>query len=103
MMGRPTRRRPMSEINVDDGVPDEINRPFGTIIVVNPGDDLDDPQAAYLEFIPASNFNGVRLVPYVVEDLPPNRVVNGVELDEPNPTHVPRSAEAWVEVIASQK
>jgi outer membrane protein assembly factor BamB len=92
-----------SPINVEDGLPDEIVRPFGTIIVVNPGDDPDQPQAASLELVPSPNFNGVRRIRYTVEDLPPNSIVNGIELDEPNPTHVPRTAGAWIELVATRE
>jgi outer membrane protein assembly factor BamB len=87
-------------INLDDGVPDEVYRPFGMILVVNPGDDPDQPDAAFLEFTPSLNFNGVRKLRYTIEDLPPNRIVNGIELDEPNPTHVARNDEAWIELVA---
>jgi outer membrane protein assembly factor BamB len=82
-------------INTEDGQPDTIVRRFGTFVVVNPGDDPDDPAAAYLSFTP-SRFGRPQRVSYSVEDLAPNRVVNGVELDEPNPTHTPRRDSAWI-------
>jgi outer membrane protein assembly factor BamB len=86
-------------ISAEDETPDEIVRPFGTIVVVNPGEDPDDPEAAYLLFTPSENFSGARTLPYTVEDLAPNRVVNGVELDEPNPTHTPRDSSALIRVF----
>jgi outer membrane protein assembly factor BamB len=90
-----------SDIDVDDGMPDEIYWPYGTIVVVNPGDDPDDPDAAYLQFTPASNFKGVRMIGYAVEDMAPNLIVNGVEVDEPNPTHTPRTAEARIRLVST--
>jgi outer membrane protein assembly factor BamB len=79
-----------ARVDTEDGEPDTIVRPFGTIVVVNPGDDPADPHAASVEFLASNKFKGSRRVPYIVEDLAPNRVVNGEELDEPNPTHTPR-------------
>lgn len=90
-----------SPINVDDGIPDVISRPFGRLLVVNPGDDPTRPEDAYLGFDPAPNFRGQRKIPYVVEDLAPARIVNGVELQESNPTHTPRTAGAWITLVAS--
>jgi outer membrane protein assembly factor BamB len=84
-------------VDTADGVPDTIVRSFGTIVVVNPGDDPGQPQAAYLLFTPSEGFSG-QTFPYTVEDMAPNRVLNGVELDEPNPTHTPRKSTAQVNV-----
>lgn len=92
------RRVAGSPVNVEDGAPDTIVRPFGTIVVVNPGDDPVHPDAAYLQLTAAPNFNGSRRFVYTIEDIAPNRVVNGVELDEPNPTHTPRLSSAWVQI-----
>ena len=83
-------------VNLDDGAPDTIHRSFGTIVVVNPGDDPTDPDAAYLLFTPSVHFHGVQFFGYTIEDMAPGRIVNGVETDEPNPTHTPRRASAWV-------
>ncbi|HRX87681.1 MAG TPA: Ig-like domain-containing protein, partial [Phycisphaerae bacterium] len=85
-------------IDMTDGAPDEITTFFGTIRVFNPGDDPADPQAAYLEYTPSRWHPRHWFVVYSVEDLAPNRVVNGVETSEPNPTHVPREDATWVEV-----
>jgi len=88
-----------SPINTDDGVPDTISTLYGSITVVNPGDDPADPQAAYLGFTPSARFNGVGSLPYVVEDIAPSRIVNGVATGEPNPTHTPRTNGAWIALI----
>ena len=87
------------EVDIEDGVPDTIVRPFGTIVVVNPGDDPSRPDAAFLLLRPSPTFHGSRRLPYTVEDVAPNRVVNGVELDEPNPTHTPRRSSARIVVF----
>jgi len=92
-----------TEIDVEDGFPDVVALPFGSILVVNPGDDPAHPQEARLEFSPSPIFNGVRKVYYVIEDLAPPRKVNGLELQEPNPTHTPRRAGAWIDLVASGK
>jgi hypothetical protein len=87
------------EIDTGDGLPDTIERPYGTLVVVNPGDDPDEPEAAYVRFEAAEDFVGGRTVPYTVEDLAPKTMVNGVELDEPNPTHTPRIGKARIRLI----
>jgi outer membrane protein assembly factor BamB len=84
------------DLDTEDGLPDTIVRPYGTIVVVNPGDDPAAPDAAYLSFTASEKFKGSRTLPYVVEDVAPNLVVNGVELEEPNPTHTPRTDEALI-------
>jgi len=58
--GDPLRFARVAGVDVDDadGTPDSIALPFGTVVVFNPGDDPADPDAAYLEFIPAPNFKG---------------------------------------------
>jgi hypothetical protein len=88
-------------VNTSDGLPDEITLPYGTLIVVNPGDDPTQPESAYLQFTPSSRFNGHRKINYLIEDVAPNRIVNGVELDEPNPTHKPRFGWAKIYLRAS--
>jgi outer membrane protein assembly factor BamB len=90
-------------VNTEDGMPDTIVRPFGTIVVVNPGDDPAQPDAAYLLLTPSEDFFGSRTFPYTVEDMAPNRVVNGVELDEPNPTHTPRRSSARIRVFSGSR
>lgn len=87
-------------VNTDDATPDAIHTPYGLITVVNPGDDPAHPLAAYLEFTPASQFDGVRMLRYLVEDIAPTRVVNGQETGEPNPTHTPRTDTAWIRLRA---
>lgn len=84
------------QVDIADGMPDTIVRPFGTLVVFNPGDDNDQPDAAYVLFTPSEDFTGARTFPYRIEDLAPRRVVNGQELDEPNPTHTPRSSTAHI-------
>jgi outer membrane protein assembly factor BamB len=84
------------EIDAEDGMPDTIERPYGTIVVVNPGDDPAEPDAAYLTFLASEEFVGSRTLPYTVEDLAPDRVVNGLVLDEPNPTHTARTGKALI-------
>ena len=83
-------------VDTEDGQPDTIHVRFGTFVVVNPGDDPDDADAAYLTFTPSWWFHGSRRVRYAIADMAPNRIVNGVELDEPNPTHKPRTGSAWM-------
>jgi outer membrane protein assembly factor BamB len=85
-------------INLDDGATDTIQLFYGQVEVVNPGDDTSDPGAAYLVFTPNLRFHGQSFLWYRIEDMAPNRVVNGVELDEPNPTHRPRRAYACVQL-----
>jgi outer membrane protein assembly factor BamB len=87
------------DVDLDDGAPDTIERPYGTIVVVNPGDNPDQPDAAYLEFTPSHRFHGSRWLRYTIEDIAPNRVVNGVESEEPNPTHTPRRSSARIRVF----
>lgn len=77
-------------IDTNDHAPDELYRWYGTFMVFNPGDDPADPEAAYINFTPSHWFHGTRTISYVVEDVAPDRVVNGVTLNEPNPTHKAR-------------
>ena len=87
-----------SRIDTEDEIPDMIQRPYGTIVVVNPGDDPDDADAAYLVFTPAAHRWGPRRIRYTVEDVAPKLVVNGVETGEPNPTHTPRESSARIRI-----
>ncbi|USN99085.1 MAG: PQQ-binding-like beta-propeller repeat protein [Phycisphaeraceae bacterium] len=88
-----------AQINLDDGVPDVIDTPYGTITVVNPGDDATHPDAGYLILMALPTFSSARTFDYVVEDLAPSRIVNGVETDEPNPTHTALAAGARVYLL----
>jgi len=85
-------------IDTGDATPDTIERPYGTIVVVNPGDGPDEASEAYLVFTPTAHFRGSHGIRYTVEDVAPKRVVNGVELDEANPTHTPRRSSARIRV-----
>jgi hypothetical protein len=87
------------DINQDDGSADTVNLPYGNIEVFNPGDDPADPEAAYLKFTPSERFRGLRHLSYQVEDIAPNRVVNGIVFDEPEPTHRSRTARAYLRLI----
>ena len=88
-------------IDSSDGQPDIIPLTIGTLEVFNPGDDPDDPQAAFLRLTTSGHpFPFLERIPYTVEDLAPDRIVNGVTLDEPNPTHVPRTDSSAVLVVS---
>ena len=91
------------QINVTDHLPDEIHRPFGTIVVYNPGDDPARPLDAYLKLTPFVHFNGVRKIRYEVQDLAPSRVVNGIETGEANPTHRALTDEARIVLVSSRR
>ncbi len=88
-------------INTNDHQPDEIRSQYGRIVVYNPGDDPARPEEAYLEVTAFVRFNGVRRFRYVVEDVAPSRIVNGVETGEPNPTHRALVDEARVALFSS--
>jgi hypothetical protein len=90
-------------IDPDDGQADTVRLPYGKIEVFNPGDDIEDPDAAYLRFTPSRYFRGSRRFSYQVGDIAPNRVVNGIELDEPEPTHRSRTAQAHVRLIENDQ
>jgi hypothetical protein len=92
-----------SEIDTGDGQPDVLHRHYGTIIVVNPGDDPQQPEAGYIRFRASQRFRGVQWIRYTVEDLPPNLIVNGLELNEANPTHTPRTADARIQLVATTR
>ncbi len=87
------------DIDLEDGQPDIIERSYGTIEVVNPGDDPSQSDAAFLLFTPSSGFHGWRTFHYTVEDMAPNRVLNGAELEEADPTHTSRRSTARVRVF----
>ena len=88
-----------NEIDLNDGLADIVHLKFGTVEVFNRGDDLLNPQAAYLKFIPNQHFRKRRKFSYQVADMAPKRIVNGVKLDEPEPTHTPRRASTRVRLI----
>ncbi len=86
-------------VDADDDAPDTIQTWYGEIVVVNPGDDPADPDAAYLEFNPSEWFFGAPEFGYTIEDIAPELVVNGEETDEPNPTHRSRRSYARVRLF----
>jgi len=83
-------------IDPDDGVADLVHLRFGTVEVVNPGDDPASPQAAFLKFTPNRYFRKRHRFNYQIADIAPARVVNNVELDQLEPTHTPRRARSLV-------
>jgi len=85
-----------TKINVDDGVADLVPFKFGTIEVFNLGDDNSHPHAAYLKFTPNRKFSHFADFSYQIADVAPKRKVNGIELNEFEPTHKPRYARAQV-------
>lgn len=87
------------EIDPDDGGADVITVEFGTIEVVNPGDDALDPQAAYLRFTPNDEFGRREKIRYEIADKAPKRMVNGIELNVPEPTHQARRAKAHITLL----
>jgi hypothetical protein len=90
------------EIYLDDASADLVDLGFGTVEVFNRGDDPSSPEAAYLRFIPNERFRTGHRFSYQVADMAPRRVVNGVELDEPEPTHTPRRAGALVSLVKAR-
>ena len=84
------------DINLNDGSADVVSLKFGTVEVFNPGDDPTHPYAAYLKFTPNTKFQRLAKITYQIADMAPNRTVNGVELNEPEPTHTPRRAKAKI-------
>ena len=77
-------------INTADQQPDVVALDYATITVFNQGDDHQQPQAAYLHIQPNAPLSGRRAFRYEVEDVAPQRKVNGVELAESEPAHTPR-------------
>lgn len=75
-----------------DGQADIINLAYGQVQVFNPGDDPNDPNAAYLLFTPNPYFLHSESMQYQIEDIAPAKEINGVALNEPEPTHTPRQA-----------
>ena len=86
-------------IDTSDNEAATIVLPFGKLEVFNPGDHPTDPEAAFLRLTTNDRPYFVGKIPYTVEDLAPNRIVNGVVIDEPNPTHVPRTDDTKVFVL----
>jgi len=87
------------EINLDDNTADIIALKFGTIEVFNAGDDPLDPQAAYLRFTANEHTRKLHQVRYQVADVAPKRVVNGIVLNEVEPTHTPRRASSRIRLL----
>jgi outer membrane protein assembly factor BamB len=86
-------------INTSDHQADEILLSEGRLEVVNPGDTLSASNAAYIKFVPAPGFVGRVLIPYTVEDIAPERIVNGTpQAGESNPTHRARSSSATIRI-----
>jgi outer membrane protein assembly factor BamB len=85
-------------VNPTDGVPDVIVLPEGTLTVFNVGDDPEQPEAAYIQYDPTPGFTGRLRTTYVIEDVAPNRIINGVETSEPNPTHTPLQDDARLRI-----
>jgi outer membrane protein assembly factor BamB len=90
-------------IDLDDGEADVLPLEYGTVQVFNPGDDAAQPNAAYLKFTPNNSFRFLARFNYQVADIAPKRRVNGVELNEPEPTHTPRYANAAVWLLKAPK
>jgi hypothetical protein len=90
-------------IDLDDGEADVLPLEYGTVQVFNPGDDAAQPNAAYLKFTPNNSFRFLARFNYQVADIAPMRRVNGVELNEPEPTHTPRYANAAVWLLKAPK
>ncbi|HFC11952.1 MAG TPA: hypothetical protein ENJ56_03835, partial [Anaerolineae bacterium] len=76
-------------VDPNDGIADVIVLPKGTLTVYNVGDDAADPTAAYIHYEPTAGFTGRLRTNYVVADVAPNLIINGVETNQPNPTHTP--------------
>ena len=89
-------------VDPTDGLPDLLVLSEGTVTVFNVGDDPAHPEAAYIQYDPAPGFTGRLRTTYVVEDVAPNRIINGMESTIPNPTHTPlhNSARLRIRVIA---
>lgn len=88
-------------INTNDGRADIVHLKFGTVEVFNRGDDPFNPQAAYLKFTPNKYFRRQHAFRYQIADVAPQRVINGVALDEPETTHTARYASARVRLFRS--
>lgn len=86
-------------IDTGDGKPDIVAAKSGTVQVFNPGDDVSHPDAAYLKFTPNNNFRKLARISYRVADIAPKRFVNGVALNEAEPTHTPRYGKASVWLV----
>jgi hypothetical protein len=86
-------------INPDDGLVDIVQLANGSVEVFNRGDDFANPDAAYLRFTPNHYFGQRRRFSYKIAAVARPRVVNGVALDELEPTHRPRRAGAKVRLV----
>jgi len=88
-------------VNTDDHVPDVITQRKGTVTIVNPGDDPNDPEAAYITFVPRAGFIGAVKLNYSIEDMAPAAFVNGAEVPgELNAQHIARSGGGFVNVYS---
>jgi len=87
-----------TEINTEDDLSDLVYLKYGTIEVFNRGDDRLKPQAAYLKFTPNGKLRKNQTFHYKISDIAPKRFVNGVELNEAEPTHTPRQASARIKL-----
>jgi len=87
------------KINLDDGLSDIVQLKFGTVEVFNPGDDKLNPKAAYLRFTPNKRFRNRHQFRYQVADVAPKRIVNGIVLNESEPTHTPRRASSHIRLL----
>ncbi len=85
-----------SMIDLDDGVADVVELDYGIVEVFNRGDDQIQPEAAYLKFTPSASFHKRHQFSYQIGDAAPMRIVNGVELEEAEPTHTSRHASSRV-------
>lgn len=92
-----------TEVDLDDGTADVVFLEFGSIEVFNPGDDTSQPNAAYLKFTPNKNFRYLEKIKYQIADIAPKKLINGIELNEPEPTHTPRRANAFIWLLKVQK
>lgn len=82
----------------DDGLPDRIDVEAGTFWAFHPGDAGFNGRRPVVRFVKNPNAVGTVEVGYVVADVAPNRVVNGAELDEANPTHRVRTDDAAITI-----
>ena len=72
--------------------------PQGVVWIAHPGDAGDSGSTPSISFFKNSSGLGEVTLDYTVEDAAPNRVLNGVELDESNPTHRARSDHASITI-----
>lgn len=79
-------------VRQDDGQPDRIAFRDAIVTVYNRGDNPARPDSAYVEVEATPRAASTINIRYSVEDLAPNRIVNGGEVAEPEPSHTSRSA-----------